>query len=102
MTVLDACCTLYGFYLEVVQKGLVKVNTKKVRELSGLTQEQIARAFDLTLNGWQRKEQHNTKIKVELKITEERIAQLLQAAHQKKMSVSDLVSEMIRETTSKK
>ncbi len=77
-----------------------KVNTKKVRELSGLTQEQIARALDLTLNGWQRKEQHNTEIRVELKITEERIAQLLQSAHQKKKSVSDLVSEMIERTTS--
>ena len=76
------------------------MNTKKVRELSGLTQRQIARALDLTLNGWQRKEQHNTKIKVELKVTEECIAQLLQSAHQEKKSVSDLVSEMIEKTAS--
>jgi len=76
------------------------VNIKKIRELSGLTQEQIAHVLDLTLNGWQRKEQHNTEIKIGLKITEERIAQLLQSAHQKKKSVSDLVSEMIEKTTS--
>jgi len=76
------------------------VNTKKVRELSGLTQEQIARALDLTLNGWQRKEQHNTEIKVGLKVPEECIAQLLQSAHQKKKSVSDLVSEMIEKMPS--
>ena len=74
------------------------MNIKKVRELSGLTQEQIAHVLDLTLNGWQRKEQHNTDIKVELKIPEECIAQLLQSAHQKKRSVSDLVSEMIEKT----
>ena len=71
------------------------MNTKKVRELSGLTQEQIARVLNLTLNGWQRKKQHNTEIKVELKVPEECIAQLLQSAHRKKKSVSDLVSEMI-------
>jgi len=74
------------------------VNTKKIRKLSGLTQEQIARALDITLNGWQRKEQHNTDIKVELKIAEEMMAELLQFAHQNKTSVSELVSEMIGKT----
>lgn len=74
------------------------MNTKKVRELSGLTQEQIARALDLTLNGWQRKEQHNTEIKVELRITEEMMAELLQAAHTDKRTVSELVGELIEET----
>ena len=71
------------------------MNTKKVREISGLTQEQIARALDLTLNGWQRKEQHNTNIKVELKITEKMMAELLQFSNANKKSVSELVSEMI-------
>jgi len=71
------------------------VNTKKVRELSGLTQEQVARALDITLNGWQRKEQHNTDIKVELKVTEKMMAELLKVANAKKKSVSELVSEMI-------
>lgn len=76
------------------------MNTKKIRELSGLTQEQIARALDLTLNGWQRKEQHNTEIKVGLKVTEERMAQLLQSANQREKSVSNLVSEMIEKMAS--
>ncbi len=71
------------------------MNTKKVRELSGLTQKQIAHALDITLNGWQRKEQFGRNIKIELKITEEMMAELLQFAHQNKTSVSDLVSEMI-------
>lgn len=71
------------------------MNTKKVRELSGLTQEQVARALDITLNGWQRKEQHNTDIKVELKVTEKMMAELLKVANAKKKSVSELVSEMI-------
>ncbi len=71
------------------------MNVKKVREISGLTQEQIARALDLTLNGWQRKEQHNTNIKVALKITEKMMAELLQVANANKKSVSELVSEMI-------
>ncbi|MCG8606145.1 hypothetical protein MJD09_14310 [bacterium] len=68
---------------------------RKVRELSGLTQEQIARALDLTLNGWQRKEQFNTQIKVVLKVTEEMMAELLQTAHQNKVTVSELLSEII-------
>ena len=60
-----------------------------------MTQEQIARALDLTLNGWQRKEQHNTSIKVELKIPERMMAELLQVANANNKSVSELVSEMI-------
>lgn len=73
------------------------VNTKKVRELSGLTQEQIARALDMTLNGWQRKEQYNTEIRVKLKISEQQMAELVQFAYRKKTSVSELVGKMIRE-----
>lgn len=73
------------------------MNTKKVRELSGLTQEQIARTLNLTLNGWQRKEQYNTEIKVELKISEKMMAELLQFAHENKTNVSELMSEIIKE-----
>jgi transcriptional regulator with XRE-family HTH domain len=72
------------------------VNAKKVRELSGLTQERVARALDLTLNGWQRKEQFNTQIKVELRITEQMMAELLLRAHKSKTTVSELISQMIR------
>jgi len=80
------------------------VNTKKVREFSGLTQEQIACALDLTLNGWQRKEQNNTSIKIELKVTEKIMAKLLRVANVNKKSVSELIGEMIESkgTNSKK
>ena len=72
------------------------MNPKKVRELSGLTQSQIAQALDITLNGWQRKEQFNTQIKIELKITEKMMAELLQRAHEGKSTVSELISKMLR------
>ena len=71
------------------------MNAKKVRELSGLTQQQIARLLDLTLNGWQRKEQFNRGVKVELKITEKVMADLLLLAHENKMTVSELIRQMI-------
>jgi DNA-binding XRE family transcriptional regulator len=76
-----------------------KMNTKRVRELSGLTQQQIAHALDLTLNGWQRKEQYHRDIKVELKITERMMAELLKRAHTNKTTVSELVREMIEKDT---
>jgi transcriptional regulator with XRE-family HTH domain len=75
------------------------VNPKKVRELSGLTQEQIARAMELTLNGWQRKEQFNTEIRIPLKITEKRMAALLRFANANKKSVSEIVSEIVEQNT---
>ncbi|MCZ6701452.1 MAG: hypothetical protein O6940_00255 [Ignavibacteria bacterium] len=78
------------------------MNTKKVREISGLTQEQIARALDLTLNGWQRKEQNNTSIKIKLKVTEKIMAKLLRDANANKKSVSELIGEMIESKGCKK
>ena len=47
-------------------------------------------------------EKSNTDIKVELKATEERIAQLLQSAHEEKKCVSNLVAEVIEKTASRK
>lgn len=75
------------------------MNPKKVRELSGLTQEQIARAMELTLNGWQRKEQFNTEIRIPLKITEKRMAEILRFANANKKSVSEIVSEIVEQNT---
>jgi transcriptional regulator with XRE-family HTH domain len=81
------------------QRKRITVNPKKVRELSGLTQEQIARAMELTLNGWQRKEQFNTEIRIPLKITEKRMAEILRFANANKKSVSEIVSEIVEQNT---
>jgi hypothetical protein len=74
-----------------------KLNTKKVRALSGLTQQQISHTLDMTLNGWQRKEQYNRDIKVKLDIGEDLMAELVQIAHQTRWSASELVSEMVKD-----
>ncbi len=70
------------------------MNPKRVREISGLSQEQIARALDMSLNGWQRKEQNNTGIRIQLDISESMMAELLLLASDSRKSVSELVSEV--------
>jgi len=73
------------------------MNSKEVRRLSGLTQEQIARTLELTLNGWQKKEaRSNTKITIDLKVNEHEVAQLIRGAYAAQTSLSDFLSGILK------
>lgn len=73
------------------------MNAKKVREFSGLTQEQIARAVELSLSGWQKREEKkdNASMKIDLRIEDKLISSILQVAHSKGTTLTELVCEMV-------